>query len=116
MDNELHDAADRLRLYTEALMAQAAAQDLSAFELAQWRANGQYMAIWAMAAEQESAYRALLSEHVVAQTAALTRIADALERVLALPTGDGMSRPAEAFTGLREQFGQYFDEVETPLE
>jgi hypothetical protein len=29
------------------------------------------------------------------QTAALTRVADALERLLALPTGDGKSRPAE---------------------
>lgn len=94
MDNELHDAADRLRLHTEALMAQADAQDCSAFELAQWRINGQHMAIWAMAAQGEAAYRDLLSQQVVAQTAALTRIADALERVLALPTGDGKSRPA----------------------
>ena len=95
MDNELRDAADRLRLYTEALMAQAAAQDFSAFELAQWHANGQHTAIWAMAAQQEAAYRDLLSQQVVAQTAALTRIADALERVLALPAGDGKSRPPE---------------------
>lgn len=94
MENELRDTANKLRILTDAAYAQAAASELSALDITSWRLHLHHEAIWAMAAQQEAAYRALLSEHVVAQTAALTRIADALERVLALPTGDGKSRPA----------------------
>ena len=61
---------------------------------------------------------------MVAMTAALTRIAEALERLpvaslAALKAefddasaGAGETSPAEAFRGLREEFGQYYDDVE----
>jgi hypothetical protein len=95
MDNELRDTAHKLRLLSDAAYAQAAASELSPLDITSWRMNTHHVAIWAMAAQQEAAYRDLLSVNVVMQTAALTRVADALERLLALPTGDGKSRPAE---------------------
>ena len=82
MENELNDMVDDMRSLVDANHAQLAANEVSDTDMMSWRLHLHHEAIWAMAAQQEAAYRALLSEHVVAQTAALTRIADALERVL----------------------------------
>lgn len=110
----LADAAERLLLAAELLVAQTEAEERSDYDLAQLRVDARQVALWAMSIRADQEYRATVLVHVAAQTAALTRIADALERLpaasLAALKGEfddaPTPSPAETFRGLREEFGQ----------
>jgi hypothetical protein len=123
-DGDFIDTTNRLMLAAELLVAQAEAEERSDYDLAQLRVDARQVALWAMSIRADQEYRATMLAHVAEETAALTRIAAALERLPAAslaalkaefddaPTGAGKTSPAETFRGLREEFGQYYDDVE----
>ena len=123
-DGDFIDTTNRLMLAAELLVAQAEAEERSDYDLAQLRVDARQVALWAMSIRADQEYRATMLAHVAEETAALTRIAAALERLpvaslAALKAefddasaGAGKTSPAETFRGLREEFGQYYDDVE----
>jgi len=123
-DGDFIDTTNRLMLAAELLVAQAEGEERSDYDLAQLRVDARQVALWAMSIRADQEYRATMLAHVAEETAALTRIAAALERLPAASlaalkaefddarTGACKTSPAETFRGLREEFGQYYDDVE----